>query len=98
MSCRTVLLGPVLLIPGGLFTVADQHHVDADPDPALHFDVDADPTFHSDVDTDPTCHCDADMDPNFQFFFPDPKPLLNLTRIRILPLTFPQIWTLNAPK
>jgi hypothetical protein len=52
MSCRTVLLGPLLLIPGGLFIVSD-------PDPY--------PAFHFDVDPDSTCHCDADPDPIFQF-------------------------------
>ncbi len=36
-------------------SVADPHHVDADPDPACHFDVDPylDPTFHFDGDPDP---------------------------------------------
>jgi hypothetical protein len=34
------------------YSVADPHHVDADPDPAFHFDADPDPdpTFHSDAD------------------------------------------------
>ncbi len=46
------------------FTVADPHHLDADPDPSCLFDVDPDP--------DPACHFDADAntdsdpDPSFQ--------------------------------
>jgi hypothetical protein len=34
-----------------LNSVADPHHLDAnpDPDPASHFDADPDPTFHFDV-------------------------------------------------
>jgi hypothetical protein len=46
-------------------SVADPHHVVADPDHVLHFDVDPDPTFHSDADPDP--------DPTFQFDV-DPDP------------------------
>jgi hypothetical protein len=26
-------------------SLADPHHIDADPDPAFHFDADPDPTF-----------------------------------------------------
>jgi hypothetical protein len=42
-------------------SVADPHHVDADPDPACHFDPDP--------DQDPACHCDADPDPVSTFHF-----------------------------
>ena len=35
------------------FSVADPHHVDADPDPDFHFDADPDPAFHFDADQDP---------------------------------------------
>jgi hypothetical protein len=38
-----------------LGSVADPHHLDADPDPASHFDADP--------DTDPTFHFNADPDP-----------------------------------
>jgi hypothetical protein len=51
-----------------LISVADPHHLDADPDPAFHFDTDSDP--------DPTFHSDADG--TFQFEEdpePDPIPL-----------------------
>ncbi len=43
-------------------SVADPHHVDADPDPACHFDADAepDPTFHFHAVPDP------DPDSSFQ--------------------------------
>ncbi len=37
-------------------SVADMHHLDADPDPACNFDADPDLIFHF----------DADPDPNFQ--------------------------------
>ncbi len=40
-------------------SVADPHHVDADPDPVCHFDADA--------DSDPACQFDADPDPTFHF-------------------------------
>ncbi len=45
-------------IPVG--SVADPHHVDADPDPVCPFDADPDPTFHFDAVPDP------DQDPSFQ--------------------------------
>jgi hypothetical protein len=35
-------------------SVADPHHLDADPDPACHFDPDSTGTFHFDVDRDPS--------------------------------------------
>jgi hypothetical protein len=60
ISCRIVLPRPLLLIP---YIVADPHHLDADPDPALHFDADPDPAFHSDADPDPTTHVFPDLDP-----------------------------------
>jgi hypothetical protein len=52
------------------------------------FDADPDSAFlfDADPDQDSTFHSDADPDPTF-----------HLIRIRILPLTFPQIWTFNAP-
>ena len=34
-------------------SVADPHHLDADPDPAFHLDADPDPTFQFDADPDP---------------------------------------------
>jgi hypothetical protein len=37
-------------------SVADPHHLDADPDS----------TFHFDADPDPACHFDADPDPSLQ--------------------------------
>jgi hypothetical protein len=45
-------------------SVADPHHLDADPVPAFQFDadVDPDPTFHSDADPDPIFQFDADSD------------------------------------
>ncbi len=52
-------------------SIADPHHLGADPDPVFHFDgnprnqiyFDADPypTFHSDADPDPTFLFDADL-------------------------------------
>ncbi len=47
-------------------SVADPHHVDADPDPACHFDVDPNPCIF-DADPDPACHFDADLDSIFHF-------------------------------
>ena len=37
-------------------SVADPHHLEADPNPAFHFDEAPDPdsTFHSERDPDPT--------------------------------------------
>ena len=52
-----------------------------------HFDVDPDSAFHFDADMDPIFHSDADPDPTFQ-----------MMRIRILPLAFPLIWTLQGSK
>jgi hypothetical protein len=48
-------------------SVADQHHYDADPDPACPFDVDPDPACHFDADPDPIFHFDADSDPDPSF-------------------------------
>jgi hypothetical protein len=50
-----------------------------------NFDADPDPDFHFDADPDPTFHSDADPNPTF-------------FSIRILPLTFSLIWTLNCSK
>jgi hypothetical protein len=52
-----------------LRSVADPHHIDADPDHARHFNADADPACHFDADPDPACHFDADADPD-----PDQNP------------------------
>ncbi len=56
-------------------SVADPHHLNADPDPASHFDADPDPTVHSDTGAgpDPTCRFDADPDPTTHFS-PDLDP------------------------
>jgi hypothetical protein len=35
-------------------SVADPHHLYADPDPAFHFDADPDPAFHFNADPDPS--------------------------------------------
>jgi hypothetical protein len=50
------------------YSVADPHHIDADPDPACHSDADPDPACHFDAGPDPTFHFDADLDPD-----PDPS-------------------------
>ncbi len=56
-------------------SVADPHHIDADPDPTFHFDVDPDPACHFGADPDPAFHFDADPDPAFHFDAdPDPDP------------------------
>ncbi len=51
-------------------SVADSHHIDADPYPACHHDADPDPASHfdADADPDPDFHFDAnpDPDPSFQ--------------------------------
>ncbi len=48
-------------------SVADPHHIDADPVPACNLDADPVP--------DPVRHFDADPDPTFQFdAVPDPDP------------------------
>jgi hypothetical protein len=57
-----------------LGSVADPHHIDANPDPACYFDADPDPTCH--FDADPTftlirirmldSDTDAVLDPSFQ--------------------------------
>ncbi len=49
-------------------SVADTHHIDADPDHAFHFDADPDPACHfdADPDPDPTFRSDADPDPSLQ--------------------------------
>ncbi len=38
------------------YSVADPHHIDADPDPDCPFDSDPDPACHFDADPDPACH------------------------------------------
>jgi hypothetical protein len=42
-----------LSIFSGSSTVADPHHLDADPDPNYHFDANPDPTYHLYADPDP---------------------------------------------
>ncbi len=37
-----------------LYSVADPHHLEADPDPSCHFDADPDPTFHFDAGPNPS--------------------------------------------
>jgi hypothetical protein len=64
------------LILSSSLSVADPHHLDADPDPACHFDADPDPACHFDADPDPACHFNADPDPDPTFHFdanPDPS-------------------------
>jgi hypothetical protein len=85
-------------------SVADPHHVDADPDPIppCHFDADPDPAFQLDtdphLDPDPTVHFDADPDPGpcFQIRAQNLKkrsnrPILKLLRIRIQFITLMRI-------
>ncbi len=59
-------------------SVADPHHLNADPDPTLHFlpyldlqmlqnDPLRPPPFNLDADPDPAFHFDGDPDPAFQF-------------------------------
>ncbi len=62
-----------------LYSVADPHHLDADPDTAFHFDPDSDPdpepTFHSDAD--PAMLYDPLRLPAFHFDkYWDPDPAL----------------------
>jgi hypothetical protein len=59
-------------------SVADPHHVDADPDPAFHFDADPDPdlTFHSDANPDPDPTFKLDPDPTTQFYQDLDPPML----------------------
>jgi hypothetical protein len=54
-----------LVIKVPICSIAEPHHIDADPDSACHFDADPDP------DPDPTFNFDAgdpdlDPDPSFQ--------------------------------
>jgi hypothetical protein len=44
-------------------SVADPHHIDADPDPTFHPNADPDPAFQFDADPDPTTHFLPDLDP-----------------------------------
>jgi hypothetical protein len=45
--------------------VADPHHLNGDPYPAIQFGVDSDPIFHFDADpaVDPIVHFDVDRYP-----------------------------------
>ncbi len=55
----------------------------------------------ADADPDSAYHFDAEPDPDPTFHYdPDPDTTFNLlrNRIRILPLTFSQIWTLQCYK
>ncbi len=63
-------------------SVADPHHLDADPDHAIPFDVVPDSLFHSDADPDPTFHFDIDPDPAFDLD-PGPDPAFQCDRVRI---------------
>jgi hypothetical protein len=58
-------------VPLPLISVAEPHHIDADPypDTACHFDTgpDSDPVCHFDADPDLTFHFDADSDPDPSF-------------------------------
>jgi hypothetical protein len=36
-----------------IISIADLHHIKADPDPALHFNADPDPVFHYNAGPDP---------------------------------------------
>ncbi len=54
--------------PKVIYRVADPHHFNADPDPAIHFNADPDPAFHFNADPDPSFHFNAaDPDPAFHF-------------------------------
>jgi hypothetical protein len=44
-------------------SVADPHHVDADPNPDFKFDAEPDPTFYSDPDQDLATHFPPDFGP-----------------------------------
>jgi hypothetical protein len=54
-----------------LVSVANPHHVDADPDSACHFDADPNPARHFDADPNPAYNFDANPDPAYHFV-PDP--------------------------
>jgi hypothetical protein len=58
----------MLILSMRLFSVADPHHFNADPDPdlACHFDASPDLACHFDADPDPTFHFAADPDPSVQ--------------------------------
>jgi hypothetical protein len=53
--------------------VADPHHFNGGPDPALHCNADPELTFHFDADLDPAFGCVADPDLTFHFNA-DPEP------------------------
>ncbi len=65
-------------------SVADPHHVDADPDHVCHFDADAysDPACQFDADPDPTFYFDAvpdpDQNPSFQIKAQNREKVLKL--------------------
>ncbi len=60
-------MGPFIL-ELTIISVADPHHVDADPDPTFHSDADPDlnPNLHFDANPDPAFHFKADPDPASQ--------------------------------
>jgi hypothetical protein len=43
-----------IAVSASRISVADPHHLDADPDPTFHFDADPDPAFHLNADPDPS--------------------------------------------
>jgi hypothetical protein len=78
-------------------SVADPHHFDSDPDPALHFDADPDPTFYSATDPDPTTHFFPDLDPPMLQITLEGFHLFTLIRIRIMLFTLMRI-RIQLPK
>ncbi len=71
-------------------SVADQHHVDADPDPAFHFDADPDPdiAFLSFADPDPDPTFKFDPDPTTHFSQDLDRPMLQNDPLRLPPFYF----------
>ncbi len=47
-------------IGNAIGSIADKHHLDADPDPVFHFDADPDPASQNDADLNPASQTDAD--------------------------------------
>ncbi len=59
------MAGLGLRAPLLICSVADTHHVDADPEPSYHFDADPELSVHFDGDPDPSYHFDAGTDSDF---------------------------------
>ncbi len=56
-----------MFVPSGRLVtrrVADLHHSNADPDPAVHFDADPDPDFNFDAALDPDPDPDLALHPS----------------------------------